>query len=196
MATIRPTQVNLARLSRRTGGLDRLTNEYKSQIAALTEDYSRNFAQYQGRVSEQMAPFEAAMRQYQEVANPQYQAALADYNAKLEAYRQQLAELEKDPVVERQGEMSYRTWYGKRKTESFTYYEPKPIPTFTERAPTAPDVPSAPQVEQFQGGEQFEARRSQLGQTMQREVGERRAARLQATRRSTRTMLGGSNGQS
>jgi len=196
MATIRPTQVNLARLSRRTGGLDRLANEFRSQIAALTEDYSRSFAQYQGRVSEQMAPFEAAMQQYQQVANPQYQAALSDYNARLEAYRQQLAELEKDPVVERQGETSYRTWYGKTKTEKFTYYEPKPVPTFTEKAPTAPDVPMAPQVEQFQGGEQFEAKRSQLGQTMQREVGERRAARLQATRRSTRTMLGGSNGQS
>lgn len=191
MATIRPTQVNLARLSRRTGGLDRLANEYKSQIAALTEDYSRNFAQYQGRVAEQMAPFEAAMQQYQQVANPQYQAALADYNAKLEAYRQQLADLEKDPVIERQGQIESRTWYGKKKTESFTYYEPKEIPTFTEKAPTAPDVPMAPQVEQFQGGSQFEEKRSQLGQTMQREVGERRAARLQATRRSSRTMLGG-----
>ena len=190
MATFRPTQFNMARLSRRTGGLDRLAGEYKSQIAALTDDYAKSFAQYQGRVSEQMAPYEAAMQQYQQVANPQYQAALADYNAKLEAYRQQLADLEKDPVIERQGQIESRTWYGKKKTESFTYYEPKPIPTFTEKAPTAPDVPMAPQVDQFNSG-QFDAKRSQLGQTMQREVGERRAARLQATRRSSRTMLGG-----
>ena len=191
MATFRPTQFNMARLSRRTGGLDRLAGEYKSQIAALTDDYAKSFSQYQGRVAEQMAPFEAAMQQYQQVANPQYQAALSDYNARLEAYRQQLAELERDPVIERQGQVTTRNWLGRKRTETFTYYEPKPIPTFTERAPTAPDVPSAPQVEQFQGGGQFEEKRSQLGQTMQREVGERRAARLQATRRSSRTMLGG-----
>jgi hypothetical protein len=191
MATFRPTQANLARLSRRMGGIDRLAGEYKQQLSALTDDYAKSFREYQGRVTEQMAPFEAAMKQYQEVANPQYQGALSDYNAKLEAYRQQLAELEKDPVVEKEGETKYKTWYGKTKTEKFTYYEPKEIPTFTEKAPTAPDVPMAPQVEQFQGGEQFEAKRSQLGQTMQREVGERRAARLQATRRSSRTMLGG-----
>lgn len=191
MATIRPTRVNLARLSRRTGGLDRLAGQYKQQVADLTDEYASTFSAYQRRVGEQMAPFEAAMRQYQEVANPQYQAALSDYNAKLEAYRQQLAELEKDPVVEKEGETKYRTWYGKTKTEKFTYYEPKEIPTFTATAPTAPDVPMAPQVEQFQGGEQFEAKRSQLGQAMQREVGERRAARLQATRRTARTMLKG-----
>lgn len=191
MATFRPTQVNLARLSRRTGGLDKLAGVYKQQVADLTGEYSKSFADYQGRVSQQMAPFEAAMKQYQEVANPQYQAALSDYNAKLETYRQQLADLERDPVVERQGQMEYRTWYGKKRTESFTYYEPKEIPTFSEKAPTAPDVPTAPQVEQFTGGGQFEEKRAQLGQTMQREVGERRAARLQATRRSNRTMLGG-----
>lgn len=191
MATIRPTRVNLARLSRRTGGLDRLAGQYKQQVADLTDEYSRTFSAYQRRVGEQMAPFEEAMRQYQEVANPKYQSALSDYNAKLEAYRQQLADLEKDPVVEKEGEMQYRTWYGKTKTEKFTYYEPKEIPTFTATAPTVPDVPMAPQVEQFTGGEQFEAKRSQLGQTMQREVGERRAARLQATRRTARTMLKG-----
>jgi len=190
MATFRPTQVNLARLSRRTGGLDRLAGQYKQQVAALTDEYANTFSAYQRRVGEQMAPFEAAMKQYQEIANPQYQTALADYNTKLEEYRKQLAELEKNPVIEKEGETKYRTWYGREKTEKFTYYEPKEIPTFTATAPTAPDVPMAPQVEQFDSG-QFEAKRSQLGQTMQREVGERRAARLQATRRTARTMLKG-----
>lgn len=189
MAT-RMTQANMARISRRLGGIDQLSNQYKQQIADLTAGYTQSFADYQKRTSETMAPFEAAMKQYQEVANPQYQSALSDYNAKLEAYRQQLADLEKDPVIERQGEASYRTWYGKQKTERFTYYEPKPIPTFTEKAPAAPDIPMAPQVEQFSSAP-FEEKRATLGQSMQRELGERRAARLQATRRSSRTMLGG-----
>lgn len=190
MATFRPTQVNLARLSRRTGGLDRLAGQYKQQIAALTDDYAKSFRDYQGRVSQQMAPFEAAMKQYQEVANPQYQTALADYNTKLEEYRRQLAEIEKSPTVTKEAERQYKTWYGKTKTEKFTYEEPKELPVFDAKLPTAPDAPTAPQVEQFDAS-QFNAKRSQLGQTMQREVGERRAARLQATRRSSRTMLGG-----
>jgi hypothetical protein len=190
MATFRPTQVNLARLSRRTGGLDKLAGQYTQQIGDLTGEYSKSFSDYQGRVSQQMAPFEASMKQYQEVANPQYQSALADYNAKLEAYRQQLSELEKDPVIERQGLIQTKTWYGKKKTQPVTYYEPKEIPSFTATAPSAPNIPQAPAVEQFESG-QFEAKRSRLGETMQREVGERRAARLQATRRSSRTMLGG-----
>jgi uncharacterized phage infection (PIP) family protein YhgE len=184
------TQFNLARLSRRTGGLDRLANEYQQQIAAMTDQYSKGFSEYQRRVGEQMAPFEAAMAQYQQVAQPQYQQQLAEYNAKLEAYQRQLAELEKEPVIERTGTAQTRTWYGKKKTQTFTYYEPKEIPTFSAQAPTAPDIPQAPQVEAFDSS-QFEAKRGQLGQTMQREVGERRAARLNVVRRGNRTMLQG-----
>jgi len=91
MATFRPTQVNLARLSRRTGGLDRLAREYSQQVTAMTEDYAKQFSGYQQRVNQQMAPYEEAIKQYQNVAQPQYQQAMADYNAQLEAYRQRLA---------------------------------------------------------------------------------------------------------
>lgn len=190
MAVPRMTQVNLARLSRRTGGLDRLAGEYRQQVAGMTDEYSKAFAGYQQRVNQQMAPYEEALKQYQGVAQPQYQQAMADYNAKLESYRQQLAELEKNPVEERQGEVSYRTWYGRKKTEQFTYFEPKPIPSFTEQMPDIPEAPMAPQVEQFDSS-QFEGQRKMASAQLQREIGERRAARLQATRRTARTMLGG-----
>jgi uncharacterized protein YjbJ (UPF0337 family) len=189
MAT-RMTQVNLARLSRRTGGLDRLAGQYKQQVAAMTDEYSQAFGDYSRRVSATMAPYEEAVRQYQTTTQPRYQQQVADYNAKLEAYRQQLADLEKDPVVEKTGEREYRTWYGKKKTEQFTYYEPKEIPTFTEKLPELPDAPMAPQIEQFDSS-QFEGKRQMASAQLQREVGERRAARLQATRRTARTMLGG-----
>lgn len=189
MAT-RLTQVALARLSRRTGGLDRLAGQYKQQIAAMTDEYSKAFGDYTQRVNTTMAPYEAAVQQYQSVAQPQYQQQVSDYNAKLEAYRQQLADLEKDPVVEKTAERQYRTWYGAKKTEQFTYYEPKEIPTFTEKLPSLPDAPTAPQIEQFDSS-QFEGKRQMASAQLQREVGERRAARLQATRRSTRPMLQG-----
>ncbi len=191
MATFRPTQVNLARLSRRTGGLDRLAREYSQQVTAMTEDYAKQFSGYQQRVNQQMAPYEEAIKQYQNVAQPQYQQAMADYNAQLEAYRQRLAELERDPVTERQGEVSYRTWYGKQKTDRFTYYEPKEIPSFTAKMPDIPEAPMAPpEVEKFDASA-FEGQRKMASAQLQREIGERRAARLQATKRTSRTMLGG-----
>lgn len=190
MAT-RMTQVNLARLSRRTGGLDRLAGEYKQQVAAMTDEYSRAFGDYTQRVNATMAPYEAAVQQYQNVAQPAYQQQVADYNAKLEAYRQQLADLEKDPVIERTGERQYRTWYGKRKTEQFTYYEPKPIPTFDAKMPELPDAPVAPQIEKFDSSA-FESQRSAAASTLQREVGERRASRLNTARRgAARPLLQG-----
>lgn len=189
MAT-RMTQTALARLSRRTGGLDRLAGQYRQQVADLTDQYSTSFRDYQQRVSATMAPYEEAMQRFTATAQPQYEQAVSDYNAKLDAYRAQLAELEKNPVIERQGEVSYRTWYGKKKTDTFTYYEPKEIPTFAEKAPEIPDMPVAPQVEQFDNS-QFEGKRQMASSTLQREIGERRSARLQATRRTARTMLGG-----
>jgi hypothetical protein len=224
MAAPRLTQFNLARLSRRTGGLDRLAAEYQKQVASMTDEYTKSFSAYQQRVSEQMAPFESAMAQYREVAMPQYQAQVADYNAKLEAYQRQLAELEKDPVIERtERVMVGRNLVGKKKYQNITYYEPKPIPQFATprverrelppadsfmeqierrfrsarglnpdydevtvydpiKAPEAPEVPNLPQLEQFDSSK-FENKRSQLAQNVQREVGERRAARMNVTKR-------------
>jgi len=94
-------------------------------------------------------------------------------------------------VTERQGEVSYRTWYGKQKTDKFTYYEPKEIPSFTAKMPEIPEAPMAPpEVEKFDASA-FEGQRKMASAQLQREIGERRAARLQATKRTSRTMLGG-----
>jgi len=77
------------------------------------------------------------------------------------------------------------------KRENFTYYEPKPIPTFTEKAPALPTAPVAPNIEKFDEGE-FGAKRTAAESTFKREVGERRAARLGAvSRKMTRPMLRG-----
>lgn len=192
MAAPRMTQFNMARLSRRTGGLDRLAAEYQKQVAGMTDEYAKSFSEYQKRVSEQMSPFEASMAQYREVATPQYQAQVADYNAKLEAYQRQLAELEKDPVAARtERVMVGRNLFGRKKYQDITFYEPKEVPTFSEKAPTAPDIPQAPEIEQFDSA-QFEAKRGQLGQNVQREVGERRAARMNVAKRgASRPLLRG-----
>jgi hypothetical protein len=60
---------------------------------------------------------------------------------------------------------------------------------FTEAAPVAPTAPTKPEVAAFDQS-QFEAKGKELGKTFQREVSERKAARLGAvSRRATRPML-------
>lgn len=72
--------------------------------------------------------------------------------------------------------------------ESFEKTAPEP---FTETAPVAPVAPEAPQLSEFDAS-QFEARRAQLESEFQRELGERRGARMTAvSRRRARPLLQG-----
>jgi hypothetical protein len=65
------------------------------------------------------------------------------------------------------------------------------MPTFNKKAPSAPTAPTAPKVEAF-NEEPFARRREELQTTYQRELAERKSARLGAARRgSTRPMLQG-----
>lgn len=71
----------------------------------------------------------------------------------------------------------------------YDLYKKTPPGKFTEEAPKAPEAPTKPEIAAFDQS-QFEAKRKELGQTFQREVGERKAARLGAVgRRATRPML-------
>lgn len=192
MAT-RITQAQLRRVARRAGGSDltRMADQYRQQVEAMSSQYESEFSNYQRTVAEKMAPFEEKMRQYESVARPQYESALAEYNRKLEEHRAQVAAIEADPVTERvQREQVGRTWYGRRQYADVTYFDPKPIPTFNERAPELPQAPVAPEVQAFDSS-RFDARRQELGQSMQREVGERRAARMNTVARRSRTLLRG-----
>ena len=72
--------------------------------------------------------------------------------------------------------------------ESFARTPPAP---FTEQVPVAPTAPQAPQLSEFDAA-QFETRRTQLESEFQRELGERRGARLSAvSRRQARPLLQG-----
>jgi len=146
-----------------------------------------------------MKPFEEQMTIYKESLLPTYETQKSAYQKKLDEYTATLAEREKNPVIERTGVNEYKkAKYGlnglagyETKREPFTYYEPKPIPTFTEKAPALPTAPVAPNIEKFDEGE-FGAKRTAAESTFKREVGERRAARLGAvSRKMTRPMLKG-----
>lgn len=193
-------QFKQRQLARRSGSdIQRLAQQYKAQVDSLTSEKQQAFGRYQAEVNTKLAPFNEAMAQYQNVDMPGYEAARADYQRKLDAYNTQLEALAADPVVARIGT---REWKEPRfglfglagyttKRENFEYFEPKPVPTFSDKTPTAPTAPTAPAIEQFDSS-QFDQRSKEVQSTFQREVGERRAAKLGAvSRRSTRPMLQG-----
>jgi hypothetical protein len=80
---------------------------------------------------------------------------------------------------------------GKKDTISFEYFEPKEIPKFKETAPVAPEIPTAPTIQEFDSS-QFVAKKTEAESTLKREIGERRAAKLGAvSRKMVRPMLRG-----
>jgi len=198
MATL--PQFKQRQIARRsTSDIDRLAKQYKSNIDALTGEYQTAFTGYQAGVAEKLKPFEEQMATYKESLLPTYEAQKSAYQKKLDEYTATLAELEKDPVTPATGvKVTKKPRYGlfglagyETKRENFTYYVPKPIPTFTEKAPALPTAPVAPDIEKFDEGE-FGAKRTAAESTFKREVGERRAARLGAvSRKMSRPMLRG-----
>jgi hypothetical protein len=185
------TQAQAARMGRRTSSdIKNLVRSYQTQFAEVNDQYAKDFGAYQRSVAEKMAPFEAAMAEYGANLEPQYQAELAQYNTALEEYNLKLAEIEADPVIQSTASTTYRTWYGKKKTDTFDVFIPKELPTFDAKMPNLPNAPVAPEMEQFDSSKFAEQRKS-LTQGMEREMGERRAARKNVMQRGNRTMLSG-----
>jgi hypothetical protein len=186
------TQFQAARLGRRTSSdIKNLVRSYQTQFAEVNDQYAKDFGAYQRSVAERLAPFEAAMNEYGSVVEPRYQAELAQYNAALEDYNRRLAEIEADPVIATTASQTYRTWYGKKKTNTFEVFIPKEIPTFDAKMPNLPGAPMAPNIEQFDSSKAT-AKRDELSEGMQREIGERGAARRNVAQRGRgRTLLQG-----
>ena len=198
MATL--PQFKQRQLARRsTSDIDRLAKQYKSSVDAMTGQYQTAFAGYQAGVAEKMKPYEAELATYKDSLLPTYDTQKAAYQEKLTKYNAYMAELEKDPVtpvtaykeVKKArfglfGLLGYDTTQ-----EPFTVYAPKPIPKFTETAPTPPPIPVSPTVEKFDSS-QFDANKTEAESTFKREIGERRAAKLGAvSRRGSRPLLSG-----
>lgn len=186
-------------LRRNLSDIDRLASQYKKNVEAMTGEYQNAFSTYQAGVSEKMKPFEEQITQYTKTVMPEYEAAAAAYKTKLDEYNAQLEEINKNPVIPRTGTM---TWKEPRfglfgllgyttKSKQFEYYEPKPIPTFTEKMPDMPNAPTAPSIESFDSTA-FDQKREQVQSEFSRELGERKAAKMGAvSRRASRPMLQG-----
>lgn len=191
------TQAQMRMLRRRrTSDIERLAQQYKRNVEAMTGEFQTAFGEYQGRVAEQMKPFEEQLAKYKAADIPAYEAAKAQYEQQLDAYTQKLKELEADPVVKRTGTYQEKVprWglFGlagyETKTRTYEYEEAKPLPKFEGKMPEAPTAPAAPTIEKFDTSK-FDQRRAQLQSELQREVGERRAGRMAAVSRSSRRPL-------
>lgn len=206
---------------RKTSDIERLANQYKNQANALTGEYESAYSAYQKSSAEQMAPFEEAMKKYKEVDMPAYESASESYKKKLDAYNAKLQDIQNNPTQPKEAfriigntpgvglmiqapgakDVNWITnallndyiknrGYSREGDVIYTQ-ESRPVPTFSEKAPKAPSAPTAPTIDPF-NEEPFAKRKEELQTTYQRELSERKSARLGAARRaSNRPMLQG-----
>jgi hypothetical protein len=196
MATL--PQFKQRQLARRsTSDIDRLAKQYKASVDAMTSQYQTAFTGYQAGVAEKMKPFEEQMKIYKESLLPTYESQKSVYQNKLDEYTATLAELEKNPVTARTATRIVEIGPGLQGDyggamfieEPYTYYEQRTIPKFEGTAPTAPELPTAPTIEEFDSS-QFGAKKTEAENTFKREVGERRAAKIGAvSRKMNRPLL-------
>lgn len=216
---------------RATSDIERLVKTYQSGLFDTVQQQQSAFTNWQAQSNRIMAPYEASVKQYTNVAFPAYQAQLAQYNTTMAAYEQQaaayrsrlnafqaqLAEVEANPLQQvatgRQGgRQTYFTIDGRNLSsgqaqqagytvQGNVAYTQRAVPTFNEPAPTPPSIsmptapapPGAPPSIPALDNSPFVAKREELGQTLQREVGERKASKQNVVmRRVNRGMLQGS----
>ena len=208
MATL--PQFQMARLARRkSSDLDRLAKTYQEQIGNISGNMQTAFTGYQAKAAETNAPFEAARTNYTDTLLPSYEAQKAKYLSNLDAYNATLAEIQKNPTIEKtrmmlvpetnyamtEGPGGVQQYQGTTtyKQEQQKYYEPRAVPKFTEKAPAMPDIPQAPEIAAFDDAA-FKEQLGQAEQTYKGEIGKRKAGRLNATSRNqARPLLSGAS---
>lgn len=194
---------------RATSGIDRLTKEYERQMRDLAERQTRAFEAYTQQTSQTMAPYEAEMAAYTSTLLPEYERQLKSYNEQLAAYQARVREELSKPVDLEAGtqyrQVTTPAAVAPASTNPFmfsgfmnapimggptegTTFEEVPIydvPKFTAEAPKVPAVPKAPTVSAFDTSA-YAAETAQLQERLQRELGERRGARMAAVQRRPR----------
>jgi hypothetical protein len=202
------TKAQMSRLQRRQGGgIDRLTKDYKRSLDALMGEYGSAFSAYGKRIGEQMIPFDAAVKSYQQQSNT-YLDQVDAYNKELVKRQNLIENISFFPTETAAASIKGKTVsmggreYSRNKlpegyfvgkdfrgqTAVLKYREAPPLP---QERPVAPMAPELPQQEVFDDSK-FKAKRAELASSYQREVSERKAARMSAVgRRATRTLLQG-----
>lgn len=91
MATA-PTIYQKRQATRRaTADIERLGKQYQTGLLDVTQQQQNAFTEWQKSAAAQMAPYEASVKQYTNVAFPAYQRELQSYNQQIQTYEQQAA---------------------------------------------------------------------------------------------------------
>ena len=213
------TEYQKRMMVRKTSDLTRLADQYKKNIEAMTGQYETDFANYQKQRDELMAPYEAAVKKYQEVDMPAFENAKSSYEQRLNQFNESLSNFqERTKITPSKVEIGiepfsfqpFQIFYvGGQKIDTrklpkeyslepaksgnifFDLYKDNPVPTFNEKAPTAPAAPTKPDIAGFDSTK-FEQAKTQLQTDFQRDVGARKDARLAAVgRKASRPLLQG-----
>ena len=193
---------------RRMTDIDRLAAEYKKNVEAITGEYQQSFGAFQAEQTKKMEPYNVAAEQYK-TAMEEYEKQAAGYKERLVAHQKAIEDVQANPrqLVGRTIGGGKRGFMyeieGQRYSEraglpegysvdaNQNLYKDRPIPKFTEKAPTEPTAPTMPELGEFDTSA-FQAKRGQAETTFKREVAERKAARLGAVgRKISRPLLQG-----
>lgn len=218
MATA-PTIYQKRQATRRaTADIERLGKQYQTGLLDVTQQQQNAFTEWQKSAATQMAPYEASVRQYTNVAFPAYQRELQTYNQRVSEYEQQAAayrerlnafqtslrdfeaslQQEAPTNVPTSGGLIAQVRAAVEQSERASQASQRAIPTFTEQPPAPPSVampkaptpPGAPPNVGSLDVTPFEQQRGQLESTFKRELGERKAAKQNVVmRRIGRPML-------
>lgn len=196
-------------MMRKNSDLTKLAEQYSKNIQAMTGQYESEFAKYQQERDALMAPYEASVKQYKEIQMPAYEAAVADYQRRLDDFNRAMSDYEANPKeltnivgAQSRGGFTYKIggkYYWERELPSEysvgelkgkrVLYKDRPMPRGPGNAPAAPSAPQAPDVPEFDSAP-FEQKRTQLQSDYQRETGERKSARLAAVgRKGSRPLM-------
>ena len=218
MATA-PTIYQKRQATRRaTADIERLGKQFQTGLLDVTQQQQNAFTEWQKSAATQMAPYEASVRQYTNVAFPEYQRELQTYNQRVSEYEQQAAayrerlnafqaslidfeanlQREAAKEVPTSGGLVAQVRAAVEQSERASQASQRAIPTFTEQAPTAPAIsmptppapPGAPPPIASLDVTPFAAKRGELETTFKRELGERKSAKQNVVmRRLGRPML-------
>lgn len=218
MATA-PTIYQKRQATRRaTADIERLGKQFQTGLLDVTQQQQNAFTEWQKSAATQMAPYEASVRQYTNVAFPAYQRELQTYNQRVSEYEQQAAAYRErlnafqtslrdfEASLQQEAPTNVPTGAGLiaqvraavAQSERASQASQRAIPTFTEQPPAPPSVampkaptpPGAPPNVGSLDVTPFEQQRGQLESTFKRELGERKAAKQNVVmRRLGRPML-------
>jgi hypothetical protein len=207
------TQYQKRMMVRKNSDLTRLSQQFGKDIGASTSAYEKAFGDYQKQRDELMAPYDTAVKNYQDVLYPEYEQATSNYKTKLDQFKISLGQYEANPTerVQNQKYIGGRTktiiidgkqYYGsdfkgpadislKEENKQLVAYRDKAIPTFSDKLPSAPSKPEAPVIAPFDDSS-FKNQSQGLQAGFSRDLGARKAARLNVIgRKSSRPLMGG-----